>query len=201
MSEKDETTFALNQDDTGTKTVFETPWFSVEKFPTVLPGKDVVEPYYRIVQPDTVTGLVLTEDEKLVVVKQFRPAVGLLTIELPAGEAAESEPIEEAMAREVREETGYVCEKIEYLGRGNFMLNRAGWSDHIFVGFNGRKSENFKPEPGIEVLVMPPRQLAKKIIKGEFYSLSSLCAFTLAELKLGIRIFDGSVNHQLLNRE
>ena len=99
MSEKDETTVALNRDDTGIKTVFETPWFSVEKFPTVLPGKDVVEPYYRIVQPDTVTGIVLTEDEKLVVVKQFRPAVGSLTIELPAGEAAESEPIEEAMAR------------------------------------------------------------------------------------------------------
>ena len=89
MSEKDETTFALNQDDTGTKTVFETPWFSVEKIPTVLPGKDVVEPYYRIVQPDTVTGIVLTEDQQLVVVKQFRPAVGSLTIELPAGEAFE----------------------------------------------------------------------------------------------------------------
>ena len=72
MSEKDETTFALNQDDTGTKTVFETPWFSVEKFPTVLPGKGVVEPDYRIVQPDTVMGIVLTEDEQLVVIKQFR---------------------------------------------------------------------------------------------------------------------------------
>ena len=48
---------------------------------------------------------------------------------------------------------------------------------------------------------MPPSQLADKIIKGEFYSLSGLCAFTLAELKLGIRIFDDSVNHQLLTRE
>jgi len=34
-------------------------------------------------------GIVLTEDEQLVVVKHFRPVVGLITIELPAGEMFE----------------------------------------------------------------------------------------------------------------
>ena len=173
-------------------TVFETPWFAVEKFPVVLPGKSHPEPYYRIVQPDTVMGIVLTVEEELVVIKQFRPAVNSLTLELPAGEAEEGETLEQAMAREIREETGFVCERITYLGRGNFMLNRAGWSDHIFIGFEGRRVVDFEPEPGIEVIVMPPDELAQKIMDGEFYSLSGLCAFTLAELKLGLRFFNGN---------
>jgi 8-oxo-dGTP pyrophosphatase MutT (NUDIX family) len=43
----------------------------------------------------------------LVVVKQFRPPLGLYTVELPAGLVDAGETFQEAALRELREETGF----------------------------------------------------------------------------------------------
>ncbi|QUC17562.1 uncharacterized protein UV8b_01803 [Ustilaginoidea virens] len=46
--------------------------------------------------------------KEIVLQKQFRPPVGRITIEVPAGLVDEGETAEEAAVRELREETGYV---------------------------------------------------------------------------------------------
>lgn len=63
----------------------------------------------------------VTPENELVLVEQFRPALGLNVIELPAGlvgdeDAAESN--EEAAARELEEEAGYRPGRVEYLMEG-----------------------------------------------------------------------------------
>ncbi|GAB6054606.1 NUDIX hydrolase [Magnetospira thiophila] len=181
----------MSDDNDPWRVAFETPWFRIEEKMTVLPGHAGPEPYYRIAQPNTVMAIVVTAAGELVVVRQYRPAVGAKTLELPAGICDPGETPEQSIRREILEETGFDVPRLDYLGEGNFMLNRAGWSDFLFLARDAVRREGFVPEPGIEVLLFPPAALAEAVVKGEFYSLSGLCAFKLAELRYGIDLFAG----------
>jgi len=69
-----------------------------------------------------VVGIVaVTDNRKLLLVEQFRPPVERRVIELPAGLAgdvsgAEDEPLENAVQRELEEETGYRAGHVRFLG-------------------------------------------------------------------------------------
>lgn len=55
------------------------------------------------------------DDGKILMVSQYRNALDRETIEIPAGGLNPDEPAMEAAARELKEETGYTCGKIELL--------------------------------------------------------------------------------------
>lgn len=56
------------------------------------------------------------EDGKLLMVRQYRNALERETIELPAGGLnSREEPTDVAAMRELEEETGYVCDRVELL--------------------------------------------------------------------------------------
>ncbi len=54
-------------------------------------------------------------DRRLVMVRQYRNALDRFTLEIPAGGLNPDEPTIDAAARELEEETGYRCGKIEKL--------------------------------------------------------------------------------------
>ncbi len=56
------------------------------------------------------------EDGKLLMVRQYRNALERETLEVPAGGLnGREEPTDVAAMRELEEETGYTCEKVEFL--------------------------------------------------------------------------------------
>ena len=55
------------------------------------------------------------EDGRILMVTQYRNALDRFTLEIPAGGLNPGEPTIDAAARELGEETGYTCEKIEPL--------------------------------------------------------------------------------------
>ena len=66
----------------------------------------------------------VTEDDELVLVEQYRPALDRRIIELPAGlvgyrEGAEDEDMKDAARRELLEETGYEATDLVYLTEGS----------------------------------------------------------------------------------
>jgi len=68
---------------------------------------------------DGVVGIVpITEDGKVVLIRQFRPPVSGYVIELPAGLVDRGESFEDAVRRELTEETGYSAEKVRFLTEG-----------------------------------------------------------------------------------
>lgn len=94
------------------RTVFSTPWFQVVS--KLIEGDS--HPYYALSLPDYVCVVALTNARRLVLVRQYRPAVEELTLELPAGHVDPGETPEHAARRELLEETGYSCDRLELVG-------------------------------------------------------------------------------------
>lgn len=73
--------------------------------------------YHSLKQADYVSVLAITSDGMIPLVKQYRPAVDRITLELPGGLVEEMEPPDVAAARELVEETGFKAQgKMELLG-------------------------------------------------------------------------------------
>ena len=72
--------------------------------------RDVVE------HADCVAIVAIDEDENVLLVRQFRHAVGKELLEIPAGGIEGDETPEQAVCRELQEETGYFPNKVKNLG-------------------------------------------------------------------------------------
>ncbi len=68
-----------------------------------------------VLHPGAVTILAVTEDERVVLVRQFRYAIGQETVELPAGKLDPHEKPLDAAIRELGEETGYMAASVTLL--------------------------------------------------------------------------------------
>lgn len=78
--------------------------------------------------PGAVAIIALTDDNKLVLVHQYRTSLEQVTIEIPAGKLTPGEDPRDAARRELEEETGYKALDIAYLGS---IAVAAGYSDEI----------------------------------------------------------------------
>ena len=89
---------------------------------------------FRVVEhPGASCAVPVTPDGKVVLIRQFRPAVGKWIWEIPAGTLEPDESPEECMAREVVEEIGWEPESLESLGS---IVTSPGFSSqqvHLFV--------------------------------------------------------------------
>lgn len=169
----------------GKKTVFETEWFSIEQeyFDHVdsLKGK----PYYRINSPDGVLILALTEKKEIILVKQFRPAFNQHTLELPSGSIDESESPQETAARELYEETGYVCKALNCLGTGRIMMSRNNSREFAFFGTGAVRAPEFNAKENIEVVLASAADFKALVLSGQFEQLVGLALLVLVDWKLG----------------
>ncbi|MGH2553994.1 MAG: NUDIX hydrolase [Chitinophagaceae bacterium] len=120
--------------------LFNDKWFKVRKEVCKTPGGKIVDPYYVYEFPTWVTAVPVTEDGKIVMVKQYRHALGETCLELPGGCVDESDKnFEEAIARELLEETGY--EFASYENLGNISANPSTNNNlmQMFLAKGGRK--------------------------------------------------------------
>lgn len=77
----------------------------------------IIKPYYVFGYPDFTTALAITKEGKVIALNVYRPALDCISLEIPGGcmDPSDKTP-EDAIARELMEETGYRFEKIESLG-------------------------------------------------------------------------------------
>lgn len=101
-------------------------------------------------KPSAVAVVALTEDNKIILSKQYRHPMGKIIYDLPAGGMHEAETPMKAALRKLEEETGYSADKLEWIGRFSWALGNVVGKDEIvnidLVDFNKFTSKVLKGE-------------------------------------------------------
>ena len=106
----------MNWKTISSKYLFKRDWLTLREDVCERPDGKIIDPYYVYEFPEWVAALALTKDGQVIMVRQYRHALGETIIELPGGCVDASDAsYEEAIARELLEETGYRFDNIEYL--------------------------------------------------------------------------------------
>ncbi len=164
------------------KIVFKTEWFKIGRIRGTK-EIDSDKPFYRLVENSSVSILAITENRQVVLVKQFRPALGKTTLELPSGAIDGSETPKRAAIRELLEETGYSCKKISSIVSNlPIMTGRSNCLASIFLGVGAKEVKHSILEENIETVLMPINQFKRMVKKGKFKFWPAIVALSLAEL-------------------
>lgn len=126
-------------------------------------------PFYRIESPDWVNVVALTENEDLVMVRQFRQGSRKVTLEIPGGLVDPGESPEIAGARELLEETGYAAGRLVDLGSVN--PNPALFPNRVFmqVALDCKEVAEIQNGPTEETAVelLPRAEVPGALARGE----------------------------------
>jgi 8-oxo-dGTP pyrophosphatase MutT (NUDIX family) len=155
---------------------FSTPFFKVQKSARLYGD----EPYYRVVNEDGVILAVLDQEDRFILVKQFRPNLEMETLEFPAGGIEASESPHNAASRELWEEAG-VRATLLSLGTARLQMNRVVHREHLFFGIEVNLTDNKIPESRQEHWLN-----IERIDRKEFYRLNKYSCFFEQLAALGV---------------
>jgi len=161
--------------------VFKTPSLSIlaKEAAAACPG----DPYYAVRTLDYVAILAVTPVQEVVLVKQFRPVVESVCLELPAGHVEPGESPGIAARRELFEETGYTADAFDLVSQANPDVGRLENLMWVFFARGARPStENWTPEPGVERVICPAAEFRQHLKKGRFDHALHLAALLMAIL-------------------
>lgn len=120
--------------------LFNDRWFKVRKELCETPGGKIVDPYYVYDFPTWVGAVPVTEDGKIIMVRQYRHALGEVCIEIPGGCVDDTDKdLEMAVSRELLEETGYTFSDYKYLGKISPNPSTNSNLLHMFLATGGKQ--------------------------------------------------------------
>ena len=125
--------------------LFRDTWLTARKDICEAPDGKIIDPYYVIEFPEWVTALAISEDNKVIMIRQYRHAIEEICLELPGGCVDDTDKtFQDAIARELLEETGYSFKHYEYLGKisPNPSTNN-NWM-HMYLATGGKKTHQQK---------------------------------------------------------
>jgi ADP-ribose pyrophosphatase len=137
--------------------LFKDLWFTVRKETCERPDGKIVSPYYIYEFPTWVTAVAITKDGKFIMEKQYRHAIGLTMTEIPGGCVDDTDAsLENAIARELKEETGYVFDHYEYLGKTSSNPSTNNNWMHMYLATGGEKKvhQELDDNEDIEIVLM-----------------------------------------------
>jgi ADP-ribose pyrophosphatase len=171
----------------GKRRVIETRIFGLEAHALVHPRTGREHEFWILDAPDWCNIVPLTNDGRVVMVRQQRHGIGGETLELPGGMIDPHDPSPlEAARRELLEETGYRAVDITQTGviapNPAMQTNRC-WS---FLAENVEKVAEPALDGGedIDVVLVPYREIPERVARGEIAHALVVVAFAYA---LGLR--------------
>lgn len=135
--------------------------------------------FYVVTAPDWINVIPVTEDDRVILVRQYRFGIEGSTLEIPGGMCDEGEPPDAAARRELREETGYEAGDLELLGSVHpnpaIQNNRC----HSFLAPGVRRVGAPDPDTdeSIEVVEVPLSEIPGLIAGGKITHALVIAAF------------------------
>ncbi len=154
----------------------------IEREVEFAPGA-VRELYHAVGQQDYIAIVAAMPDGRIPIVRQYRPALESFTWELPAGLVDPGENAAACCRRELMEETGFAARAVHVLGCYAPCTARLSNRVHSFFAEIDSIPEGKQAEPGIELKLVSPAQLAEQILAGEFVLQLHIGAVLLAGLR------------------
>ncbi len=112
--------------------------------------------------------LPVLDDGRVLLIRQFRPAIGQMIYEIPAGRLEDEESAPACAARELQEETGYMAGELLPLGS---CWSTVGFTDekiHLFLARKLKTTEqSLEPDEVIELCPMSVDSALRKVDQGE----------------------------------
>ena len=173
------------------RTIFQGRVFSLHLETIPLPkGGELQAEIIR--HPGSVVIIPITARNEIVLVRQYRPAIGRWAWELPAGSLKPGEEVERAARRECQEEIGQVPSRLERLGS---YFPTPGYCDEEMTFFKatglrapGPDDEEVHQDEDedIEVRAFSRDELQRMVAAGEVIDLKTIAGLSLINFQLPI---------------
>jgi ADP-ribose pyrophosphatase len=162
-------------------------WFNLRSDKVLKGNGEQMDDYYVMEFSNWVNVLPVTTDGKIILVKQYRYALGVWSIEVPGGimDPHETNP-EEAAKRELLEETGYSCGKIEEVAiiAPNPAIQNNRMYCYLATGCELTHEQSFDENEEIEVLIVTMDELKAMLRNNEIVQSLHICSILYALMKL-----------------
>ncbi len=137
-----------------------------------------------IKHPGAAVILPITDDNHVVVIRQFRPSLKKWLLELPAGTIENNETALDCAQRELEEETGYSGKQFFELGQVTPMAGFCDEIQYLFVAKQLTKTQRFQCDDDelIEVFSLSIEELETRIINGEISDAKTIACLSKAKL-------------------
>jgi ADP-ribose pyrophosphatase len=165
---------------------YETPWFQILK-QNLVTSSSVPATFYIHNSQDSVVCVCLDDQNRIMLERQYRPAVKKVSLDYPAGHVETSDSsTQEAIRREMLEEAGF---EVSFLKELAVLDTNPGFSTTKIHLFLARGSVKHLPKldetESIDVSFVTPNEILKLISDGEMACAFCVSATFMAFVELG----------------
>lgn len=171
------------------KSILKTPFVSVFSDLVELPNGMIITDFYTVGIQDASLIVAITDDNQVILTREYRYACKEIVTECPAGMVEANEGPIETAKRELLEETGYSSDNWTYLGPTLESTSKLTNTMHLFLAKSCKRvcSQNIEDSEGnIEVMKIPLTKAIELIMSGGIKPNSSAHALLKVARMLGV---------------
>jgi len=129
------------------------PWATLRRDRCEMPDGRIKDPYYVLAYPNWSNAVAITDEGKILMVRQYRHAAEIISLELPGGVIEKDEDPKDGIKRELLEETGYLFDNFEQVAI--VYANPATGNNHTYcyLAKGGKKVQEQNLDEHEEIIV------------------------------------------------
>lgn len=162
---------------------FDQKWMPIWREMVELPDGTVIDDFYLWEEGDIVMVVPVLANGSLVMVRQYRHGSEKISLEFPAGWVDKDESLDQAIKRELLEETGYAAHELKLLTQVHPAPGKMRGTTHIFLAkvSQDKVDQNLERTENIQVVTLDQEHVEDKIMNGEISDTRTISAMYFYE--------------------